>query len=40
MSMVEWWWLYDVKCPKDKSGHATSLTDDEIQELLKMMDDY
>ena len=40
MSMMEWWWLYDVKRAHDPEvDYAGTLTEETVKELYKMLED-
>lgn len=40
MTCEEWWWLYDVKRPKNPAtDYAGTLTQDDVDELSAMFDE-
>lgn len=38
MDIEQWWWLYDVKVPKEnKHGYAGRLTESDVKELYELI---
>lgn len=37
MDQEEWWWIYVTKSPKNTSGYAGKLTDDDVSELYELI---